>query len=55
MIVACDGLWDVCTDQESVDMVKDETSAQAMSHKLMQAALDGGGKDNITVMVVRWS
>ena len=55
VIIACDGLWDVCTDQESVDMVKDETSAQAMSHKLMQAALDGGGKDNITVMVVRWS
>jgi serine/threonine protein phosphatase PrpC len=32
-----------------------EQSAQEMSQKLMQAALDNGGKDNITVMVVRWS
>jgi hypothetical protein len=31
-----------------------EQSAQEMSQKLMQAALDGGGKDNITVMVVKW-
>ena len=32
-----------------------EQSAQEMSQKLMQAALDNGGKDNISVMVVRWS
>jgi len=54
VIIACDGLWDVCSDQDSVDMVKAEQSAQEMSQKLMQAALDGGGKDNITVMVVKW-
>jgi len=53
VIIACDGLWDVCTDQASVDMVKDLKDAQAMSQTLMQAALDGGGKDNISVMVVR--
>jgi len=56
LIIACDGLWDVCSDQESVDLcLKSSDSAQTMSHTLMQAALDGGGKDNITVMVVRWS
>lgn len=55
VIIACDGLWDVCSDQDSVDLVKAEQSAQEMSQKLMQAALDNGGKDNITVMVVRWS
>lgn len=55
IIIACDGLWDVCTDQASVDMVKDCSDAQVMSQKLMQAALDNGGKDNISVMVVKWS
>ncbi|EKX54962.1 hypothetical protein GUITHDRAFT_91497 [Guillardia theta CCMP2712] len=55
VIIACDGLWDVCSDQESVDLVKDEPDAQAMSQKLIQTALDNGGKDNISVMVVRWS
>mmetsp|Transcript_587 Transcript_587/g.1433 ORF Transcript_587/g.1433 Transcript_587/m.1433 type:complete len:264 (-) Transcript_587:151-942(-) len=55
IIIACDGLWDVCSDQDSVDMVKGEKSAQEMSQKLMQAALDKGGKDNISVMVVRWN
>eukprot|EP00293_Proteomonas_sulcata_P010852 CAMPEP_0184307608 /NCGR_PEP_ID=MMETSP1049-20130417/16319_1 /TAXON_ID=77928 /ORGANISM="Proteomonas sulcata, Strain CCMP704" /LENGTH=254 /DNA_ID=CAMNT_0026620133 /DNA_START=485 /DNA_END=1249 /DNA_ORIENTATION=+ len=54
VIIACDGLWDVCSDQESVDLVKDVGDTQAMSQKLMQTALDNGGKDNISVMVVRW-
>uniref|UniRef100_A0A6U2DHD6 PPM-type phosphatase domain-containing protein n=1 Tax=Hemiselmis andersenii TaxID=464988 RepID=A0A6U2DHD6_HEMAN len=54
LIIACDGLWDVCTDQASVDMVKEGGDAQTMAQTLMQAALDNGGKDNISVMVVRW-
>mmetsp|Transcript_12854 Transcript_12854/g.31249 ORF Transcript_12854/g.31249 Transcript_12854/m.31249 type:complete len:258 (-) Transcript_12854:56-829(-) len=53
-IIACDGLWDVCSDQEAIDLVKGETDAQAMSAKLTQTALDNGAKDNISVMVVRW-
>jgi len=55
LIIACDGLWDVCSDQDSVDLVKDIQDAQAMSGKLMQMALDKGGKDNISIMVVRWT
>mmetsp|Transcript_48287 Transcript_48287/g.98602 ORF Transcript_48287/g.98602 Transcript_48287/m.98602 type:complete len:258 (-) Transcript_48287:113-886(-) len=55
IIIACDGLWDVCSDQDSVDLVKEEGDAQAMSGKLMQTALDNGGKDNISIMVVRWA
>lgn len=55
VIIACDGLWDVCTDQEAVDLVQAEPDAQVMSQRLMQSALDNGGKDNISVMVIRWT
>jgi protein phosphatase PTC1 len=55
VIIACDGLWDVCTDQEAVDLVQAEPDAQVMSQRLMQSALDNGGKDNISVMVIRWA
>lgn len=54
-IVACDGLWDVCTDQEAVEFVQGDTDAQAMAQKLVQTALDKGAKDNISVMVIRWA
>lgn len=40
-------VWDVITDQEAVDMLKDETDAQAMSKKLLIAALKGGSTDNV--------
>jgi len=54
LIIACDGLWDVCSDQDCVDMVQGLADAQAMADTLIKAALDNGGKDNISVMVVRW-
>ncbi|KAJ1929106.1 phosphatase 2C [Tieghemiomyces parasiticus] len=53
LILACDGLWDVCTDQEAVDLVKDEPDPQKASEQLTKHALDNFSRDNITVMVVR--
>ncbi|CAM9561892.1 unnamed protein product [Chrysoparadoxa australica] len=55
VIVACDGIWDVFSDQEGVDMVKgcvdrgEENVAAAM---LVQEALDRGSTDNITVIII---
>ena len=53
VIIACDGLWDVISDQEAVDLIHSEIDPQIMSQKLMQHALERGGKDNISVMVIR--
>jgi len=50
--LACDGIWDVLTDQDAVDLIKDETSAQAMCEKLLKTALSKGSTDNISVMVL---
>lgn len=52
LILACDGLWDVATDQEVVDIVKDEYDAQKLSDNLLLHALKNGSTDNISVMVV---
>jgi len=52
VIIACDGLWDVASDQEAVDLVSQETDAQKMSEKLLVHALRNGSTDNISVMVV---
>jgi len=52
LILACDGLWDVATDQEAVDLILTETDAQKMSDKLLFHALKNGSTDNISVMTV---
>lgn len=52
LILACDGLWDVASDQEAVDLMLAETDAQKMSDKLLIHALKNGSTDNISVMAV---
>lgn len=51
MILACDGLWDVCEDQAAVDLVAKMKDPQRMAEKLMNHALDTS-RDNITIIVV---
>lgn len=52
LIIACDGLWDVCDDQEAVDLIKNVTDAKAASETLCDYAIRNGTCDNVTVMVV---
>jgi protein phosphatase PTC1 len=55
LIMACDGLWDVCTDQEAADLILEDrdASAQFMSEKLLNFALENSSKDNISIMVIQ--
>ncbi|KAI9803166.1 MAG: hypothetical protein M1825_001957, partial [Sarcosagium campestre] len=46
-------LWDVCTDQEAVDLVRDTPDPQAASKQLVDHALACFTTDNLTVLVVR--
>jgi serine/threonine protein phosphatase PrpC len=43
----------VLSDQQAVDLIAKETNAQAMSDKLVKAALEGGTKDNVSVIVLQ--
>ncbi|KAG0268987.1 cholesterol esterase [Actinomortierella ambigua] len=52
-ILACDGLWDVCADQEAVDLVKEMICPETASKQLLDLALQKFSTDNISIMVVR--
>ncbi|EPX73573.1 protein phosphatase 2C Ptc1 [Schizosaccharomyces octosporus yFS286] len=51
-IVACDGLWDVISDQEAVDFVRKFTSCREAALRLVEHALKRLSTDNITCIVV---
>ncbi|KAF7589262.1 Protein phosphatase 2C 1 [Aspergillus hancockii] len=54
IILACDGLWDVCSDQEAVDLVRNVPDAQEASKILVDYALSRFSTDNLSCMVIRF-
>lgn len=46
-------LWDVCNDNDAVDLIKDVLDPQEASQKLLDHALANFSTDNLTVMVIR--
>ncbi|KAK9468831.1 phosphatase 2C-like domain-containing protein [Lipomyces arxii] len=54
IILACDGLWDVTTDQQAVDLIRTIKNPQEASKKLIEYALSHFSMDNLTCMVVRF-
>lgn len=53
LIVACDGLWDVCDDQKACDLVRGLEDPVEGSRVLVEFALENFSTDNLTVMMVR--
>jgi len=57
LIIACDGVWDVISDQEACDFLNKEEnrvkSCQKLAIELLTAAIKGGSTDNITVLIIR--
>ncbi|KAF2863236.1 PP2C-domain-containing protein [Piedraia hortae CBS 480.64] len=54
LILACDGLWDVCSDQEAVELVRQINDPQAASKALVDHALARFSTDNLSCMIVRF-
>jgi len=54
LIVACDGLWDVCDDQTAVDLIRSVQDPQEAAKRLLEHALTSYSTDNLSVMVVRF-
>ncbi|KAJ7783183.1 phosphatase 2C-like domain-containing protein [Mycena metata] len=54
LILACDGLWDVTSDQTAVDLIREVEDAQVASQMLLKDAMANHTSDNVTVLVVRF-
>jgi len=55
IILACDGLWDVLTDQQVVDFIlenKKSQDLQKIASNLAEKAIELGSADNISVVIV---
>ncbi|KAG6000486.1 hypothetical protein E4U21_005411 [Claviceps maximensis] len=53
IIIACDGLWDVCSDQDAVDLVREVHDPILASKQLVDYALSRSSTDNLSCMIVR--
>ncbi|KAL1890265.1 mgpp2cl-1, protein phosphatase 2C-like protein 1 [Ceratocystis pirilliformis] len=54
IIIACDGLWDVCSDQEAVDLIRNFSDPHEAALTLVDHALNRFSTDNLTCVVVRF-
>ncbi|KAI1451116.1 PP2C-domain-containing protein [Annulohypoxylon stygium] len=54
IIIACDGVWDVCSDQDAVDLIRDEQNPITASKKLVDHSLARFSTDNLSCMIVRF-
>jgi len=57
LIIACDGLWDMVTPEESAEIIyqkikDDDTDLDGLAHFLGVVAKDRGSADNITIIIV---
>jgi len=52
-LLCSDGLYNMVSDDEIRDILLDDSDVNSVCDKLVKAALDSGGKDNVTVVVVR--
>ena len=51
IVLACDGLWDVMSNQDVVDFVAQNRNKKNIANLLTQEAYDKGSTDNISVII----
>eukprot|EP00357_Protocruzia_adherens_P008132 CAMPEP_0115014412 /NCGR_PEP_ID=MMETSP0216-20121206/26062_1 /TAXON_ID=223996 /ORGANISM="Protocruzia adherens, Strain Boccale" /LENGTH=267 /DNA_ID=CAMNT_0002384145 /DNA_START=49 /DNA_END=852 /DNA_ORIENTATION=+ len=54
LIIATDGVWDVLSDQEAVDLTKDMNDSYQMAQHLVERALARGSSDNTSCLIVKF-
>lgn len=53
LIIACDGLWDVMSDQRACELIQGIEDASVAAKALVDHAMEKHTTDNITVMVIK--
>lgn len=54
IILACDGLWDVISNQDAVDFIKKAPKKTNLAKLLAEKAIEHGSTDNVTVIVYKF-
>lgn len=54
IILASDGLWDVVSNQDAVNLVRDVRDPEKAAKKLAEEAMSRGSNDNVSAIVVRF-
>jgi serine/threonine protein phosphatase PrpC len=54
LILACDGLWDVVTDEEAAAVMLAADDPEKAARRLRNKAYAGGSTDNISAMVIKF-
>jgi len=52
LILACDGVWDVLSDEEAIKLTTNENNPEQAAIKIRDTALSKGSTDNISVIVI---
>lgn len=52
VLLCSDGLWDMLSDEEIYEIVRQKKPAKTLCEELIKMANDAGGHDNITVVVI---
>lgn len=52
VLLCSDGLWDMLSDEEIYEIVRQKKPAKMLCEELVKMANDAGGHDNITVVVI---
>ena len=55
LLLCSDGLWEMVRDHELERIIDESTNPSQTSSRLVQAALKGGGADNIGAIVVAYA
>jgi len=53
-VIATDGVWDVLTDQDAIDLCKEDKNTDEISKVIIKTALERGSRDNITCLVIKF-
>ena len=53
LLVCSDGLWNQVSEQEILEVIGRSSSPQEACNRLIERANDGGGEDNITLLLAR--